>query len=82
LCLQWGNWDGLLRITSLKEKGRVVDQIESFEMFNDTIAAVDVSRNGWLIAAGFESSVVRLWRNRPYSMKYRQLRGEDISQLK
>jgi WD40 repeat protein len=82
LCLQWGNWDGSLRITSLKDKGRVVDQIESFEMFNDTIAAVDVSRNGWLIAAGFESSVVRLWRNRPYSMKYRQLRGEDVSQLK
>uniref|UniRef100_A0A6B2KY56 BEACH domain-containing protein n=1 Tax=Arcella intermedia TaxID=1963864 RepID=A0A6B2KY56_9EUKA len=66
--LQWGNWDGTLRVVSMKDD-QVILSLDGLAIQLDTINCADVSQDGTIIACGFKSSLVRLWMKRPRYIK-------------
>jgi len=84
-CLQWGNWDGSLRVVVLKDD-QVVFSLEGLALQLDTICCADVPQDGSIIACGFRSSLVRIWRKQPRYLKkfqrQQQLRMKQQEELK
>lgn len=59
--IQWGNWDGAIRVLSMKTHN--VDYEIEFPMnIVETLLSAEVSKNGRLIVAGSESSLVYIWK--------------------
>jgi hypothetical protein len=55
---------------SLSTPTQVLTQFETLELQKDSVTCLSVSRNGRIIAAGFASSLLRIWQNRPSNFKY------------
>jgi len=69
--LQWGNWDGSLKVLIFKTL-EVVASLEWLSVQRDIITCADIPQDGKTIACGSKSSLVRIWRKQPRYLKKHQ----------